>query len=84
MECKCDNVTYMLCMLSWTLLSGWQRSWSNVCALKSIKLKLMQVVVDIYWFLDVLDFDIWLWYWKLLNMGAIGTTFVGSPLSVVF
>ncbi len=42
MECKRDNVTYMLCIFNCTLLGGWQRSMikcSNACpyALKSMK-----------------------------------------------
>jgi hypothetical protein len=42
MECKHDNVTYILCILSQTLLSDWQRpmiKWSNFCpcVLKFIK-----------------------------------------------
>jgi hypothetical protein len=42
MECKHDNVTYMLCIFNCTLLGGWQRSmikWSNAYpyALKSVK-----------------------------------------------
>jgi hypothetical protein len=44
MEPQHDSVTYMLCILSRTLSSDWQRpmiKWSNVCPciLKFIKLK---------------------------------------------
>jgi len=43
-EHKHDNVTYMLCILSWILSNGWQRSMikcSKVCpwALNSVKQK---------------------------------------------
>jgi hypothetical protein len=43
-EHKHDNVTYMLCILSWILSGGWQRSMikcSKVCpwASKSVKQK---------------------------------------------
>ncbi len=45
MECKCDNITYVFCILNDTLLASWQRSMiklSIVCpyALKSMKQKI--------------------------------------------
>jgi hypothetical protein len=53
MDCRYDNVTYMLYIFKCTLLGVCQRSMiklSNVCpcALKFVKQKLVQVAIDIY------------------------------------
>ncbi len=84
-ERRCDNVTYMLCIFSGMLLGGWCKSmikWSNVCpcVLKFVKQKVGAIgnwyllIVNV---LEVFDFGIWWWYWKLLDMGYIGMTFLG-------
>jgi hypothetical protein len=71
-----DNIKYMLCIFSGTLLGGWQRSmikWSNICpcALKIVKQKAWAsgnwylLIVNV---LKVFDFNICWWYWKLFGM----------------
>jgi hypothetical protein len=87
MECRCDNITYVFCILNDTLLASWQRSMiklSNVCpyALKSTKQKIRPngswylLIVNV---LKLFNSGMWWWYWKLLEIGTIGMTFLGGP-----
>jgi hypothetical protein len=82
----------MLCILSCTLSSGWQRSMtksSNVCHcdLKLIKWKIgangswYRLILKV---LKVFDSCTKWWYWKFLVMVAIDITFLGRPLRVMF
>jgi hypothetical protein len=92
MDCKCDKVNYMLCIFERTLLGGCWRSiikLSNVwpCVLKSMKQKL-EVIGN--WYLLIMNVfvvfnsNMWWWYWKFLDMGFIGMTFLRRLSSFMF
>jgi hypothetical protein len=85
-EHRCDNVTYILCIFSGTLLGRLHRSmikWSNVCPsiLKFVRQKVGAIdnwYLSIVNVLEVFNYNIWWWYWKLLNMGPISMAFLGG------
>jgi hypothetical protein len=82
----------MLCIFECTLLGGCWRSMirlSNLCpyALKFVRQKIgafgnwYLMIVNV---LEVFDSNIWWWYWKFLDMGIIGMTFIGKPFNFMF
>ncbi len=46
--------------------------------------KLGQLALLIMNVLKVLNSNMWWWYWKFLDMGIIGMTFLGRPSSFMF
>ncbi len=90
-ERNCDNVTYMLCMLIGKLSGGCFKSmikWSNVCPWDSKSMK-QKARANGSWYLsmlnvlEVFDYGIWWWYWKILDIDIIGITFFGRPYRVI-
>jgi hypothetical protein len=86
-----DNVTYMLCMLIGTLSGGCFKSmikWSNVC-LWNLKFVKQKAKASGSWYIfmlnvmEVFDYSIWWWYWKVLDIDTIGMTFFGRPSKVM-
>jgi len=93
MDHRSDKVMYMVCIFKHTLLGGCQnRSMIKLfnvcsCALKSMKQK---VEINGNWYLlimnvlNVFHSNMWRWYWKFLDMGIIGMTFLGRPFGLMF
>ncbi len=92
MDHRHDKVMYMLCIFKCTLSNGCRRSMiklSNVCpcALKFVSWKARAIgnwyllIVNV---LEVFNSNMWWWYWKFLDMGIIGMTFLGRPSSFMF
>jgi hypothetical protein len=90
-ECNRDNVTYMLCMLIGTLSSGcfkFMIKRSNVCPWDSKSMR-QKTKASGSWYLfmlnvlEVFDFGIWWWYWKILDIDTIGMTFFNRPSRVM-
>ncbi len=86
------KVTYMLCIFKCTLSSGCWRSTIKLsivcpCVLKFVRQKVGAIdnwyllIVNV---LEVFDSNMWWWYWKFLNMGIIGMTFLRRPSSFMF
>jgi hypothetical protein len=72
-ELKCDNNMYMLCILSSTLLGGWQRlmiKWANVflCIFKSM---IWKVGASEHWYLLIVNvlkvFGFCMWHHDIEN-----------------
>ncbi len=92
MDCRHDNVTYMLYIFKCTLLGVHRRSMfklSNVCpcALKFVRQKANASgnwYLLIMHVLDVFNSNMWWWYWKFLDMNLIGMTFLKRPSSFMF
>jgi len=92
MKLKCDNIMYMLCILSITLLGGQQRfmiKWSNVflCIFKSMKWK---VGASECWYLLIVNvfkvFGFRRWHNDIensLKWVLIGMTFLGRLSSIM-
>ncbi len=87
-----DKVTYMLCIFKRTLSGGCQRSMIKLptvypCALKFVSWKARAIsnwyllIVNV---LEVFNSNMWWWYWKFLDMGIIGMTFLGRPSNFMF
>jgi hypothetical protein len=84
-----DKVAYMLCIFKCTLSCGCQRfmiKLSNFCpcVLKFVRQKAKATgnwYLLIMNLLQMFNFDMWWLYWKLLDMGIIGMTFLRRPFS---
>jgi hypothetical protein len=89
MDCKHDNVGICWAYLNTHCQKVAESLWLS-CQMFVLVLwnlwnkKLGQLSLLIMNVLEVFNSNMWWWYWKFLDMGIIGMTFLGRPSSFTF